>query len=134
MALIKGTLATSDYSDAAAQDPAIDLLRSKMEVREDADFSRDYLDPNKRAIANRIEISMKDGLEIVHEQAYPLGHPRRREEAKPLLMCKFEEAASGILGLQNAQTLMSIVLNPQRLDSMSVLAAMIASSWSGVSR
>jgi len=120
VALSKGDLEAQDYSDASAQNPVIDALRDKMEVLEFSQFSQDYLDPGKRAIANRIEIKMKDGSEFVRELAYPLGHPRRREEAMPLLLCKFEEAASDVLGMQQAHSLMRTVLDPAQLDAMPV--------------
>ena len=91
-----------------------------MTVFEDPQFSKDYLDPGKRAIANRVKITLQDGHELVREQAYPLGHPRRREEAMPLLLSKFEGAATGVLGADSAARLKGIVLDSQQLDDMSV--------------
>jgi len=120
VALLKGDLQAEDYSDEVAQDPAIDALRVKMEVLEDTQFSRDYLDPDKRAIANRIEVRMGDGRVFSREQAYPLGHPRRREKALPLLLCKFGAAAADVVGLQGAYSLMGTLLDPEQLDAMSV--------------
>jgi len=68
--------------DEIARDPRIDRLRDKMQCVEDRQFSRDYLDPNKRSIANGISIEFQGGeqiKEVVVE--YPVGHRRRREEA-----------------------------------------------------
>ena len=45
-------LTAEDYEEEAARNPLIDQLRSKMEVKEDPRFSRDYLDPEKRSIGN----------------------------------------------------------------------------------
>ena len=59
--LIFGDLRAAHYEDAVAADPRIDALRAKMEVFEEPRFSRDYLDPSKRSIANAIEIFFADG-------------------------------------------------------------------------
>lgn len=90
VALIRGRLSAEDYEDEAAADPRIDLLRARMEVREEPRFSADYLDAGKRSIANAVQIFFTDGrqtAELVSE--YPLGHCRRRTEGIPVLMEKF---------------------------------------------
>src|SRR5271169_3009566 len=46
--LLFGRLEASDYEDALASDPRVDALRAKMEVRENAEFTKDYYDPQKR--------------------------------------------------------------------------------------
>ena len=89
--LIFGRLTAADYEDDVASDPRIDALRDKMECAEDKQFSKDYLDPEKRSIANGIIIEFQDGRrtnEVVVE--YPIGHRRRRAEGEPLLRAKFE--------------------------------------------
>lgn len=88
--LLTGNLTADDYSDAMAADPRIDALREKMAVIEDAGFSRDYLDPEKRSIANAVQVFFRDGTAT--EKAlieYPPGHRRRRAEAWPQLEAKF---------------------------------------------
>src|SRR5512142_441815 len=47
--MIHGRLTAADYEDSIAADPRIDALREKMVCVEDAQFSRDYLDPEKRS-------------------------------------------------------------------------------------
>jgi len=87
--LIYGLLTAKHYEEEIAQDPRIDTLRKKMIVLEDTDFSKDYHHEEKRSIANAIKIYFKDGTsteKIVVE--YPLGHKKRREEAKPYLLEK----------------------------------------------
>src|SRR5690349_3477331 len=59
--LIFGRLTAADYEDAVASDPRIDELRAKMECVEDKQFSRDYLDPEKRSIANALTVEFTDG-------------------------------------------------------------------------
>lgn len=88
--LLKGNLAASDYSDAVASDPRIDALRETMEVHEDAGYSHDYLDAEKRSIANAVQVFFRDGARTEKVSVeYPLGHRRRRAEALPLLEAKF---------------------------------------------
>lgn len=62
-----------------------------MVVSENKTFTKDYLDPEKRSIANTIQIFFEDGTsteEVVVE--YPIGHKRRREEGIPVLVEKFK--------------------------------------------
>ena len=71
-------------------DPRIDALRAKIFCAEDASFTADYHDPEKRSIANALTVELTDGS--VMEEAvieYPVGHKRRREEGWPLLEAKF---------------------------------------------
>ena len=89
--LIFGRLTAKDYEDEIAADPRIDALREKIVCVEDAQFSADYHDPEKRSIANAVTIEFNDGSksdEIVVE--YPVGHKRRREEGLPLLVEKYK--------------------------------------------
>ena len=59
--LLKGNLVAEDYEDDVAQDPRIDELRSKMVVTENKKYSEDYLDPEKRSIANKLKVLFNDG-------------------------------------------------------------------------
>src|SRR5258708_9261461 len=59
--LIRGSLTAADYEDTAAADPRIDALRAKMVCIESKRYSRDYLNPKKRSIANQLQIFFKDG-------------------------------------------------------------------------
>lgn len=89
--LIKGDIVAEDYEDDVAAMPIIDELREKMVMEEDEQYTKDYLDPEKRSIANAVKVYFKDGSsteEIARE--YPLGHRRRREEAIPEVVQKFK--------------------------------------------
>jgi 2-methylcitrate dehydratase len=89
--LIFGRLTAKDYEDEIAADPRIDALREKIVCVEDARFTADYHDPEKRSIANAVTIEFNDGTksdEIVVE--YPVGHKRRRAEGLPLLVEKYK--------------------------------------------
>jgi 2-methylcitrate dehydratase len=58
--LVFGALSADHYEDKTASDPRIDILREKMVVIEDARYSRDYLDPDKRSIANSVQVFFHD--------------------------------------------------------------------------
>ncbi|PMY01212.1 2-methylcitrate dehydratase, partial [Pseudomonas sp. MPR-R5A] len=85
--LIKGDIRAEFYEDEIAKDIRIDELRDKMEVIENKQYSVDYLDPNKRSIANAVQVHYIDGTssEFV-ECEYPLGHRFRRDEAIPKII------------------------------------------------
>ncbi|RLL46878.1 bifunctional 2-methylcitrate dehydratase/aconitate hydratase [Oceanobacillus piezotolerans] len=87
--LLKGNITAEDYEDEVAQDPRIDALRDKMIVTENKQYTEDYLDRNKRSIANAVQVFFKDGsvTEKV-EIEYPLGHRFRRDEAIPQIKDK----------------------------------------------
>ena len=61
--LIFGRLTAEDYEDDVASDPRIDALREKIACVEDKQFTKDYLDPNKRSIANALTVELNDGTE-----------------------------------------------------------------------
>lgn len=91
VALLKGDVTSEDYEDEAASDPRIETLRSKMTVSNNSEYSRDYLNPESRSIANSVQVWFNDGAQTgAVEVRYPLGHRRRREEARPWLARKFE--------------------------------------------
>lgn len=88
--LLFGDLKAEHYESETAADPRIDALRDKMHVSENKAFTKDYLDPGKRSIANTLQVFFKDGssTEAVTVE-YPIGHKRRREEGIPVLENKF---------------------------------------------
>ena len=60
--LIFGNLKAEHYEDGFhAENPVIDQLREKMEVVEDQRYTREYLEEDKRSIANAIQVFFKDG-------------------------------------------------------------------------
>src|SRR5437016_1906730 len=110
--LIHGRLLAGDYEDAIAADRRIDILRDKMVCVEDKQFSRDYLDPDKRSIANGITIEFADGTrtpEVVVE--YPIGHRRRRKEGIPLLIDKFRINLARRFPAKQQQAILDVALD-----------------------
>ncbi len=118
--LLFGDLQSHHYSDNTAADTRIDALREKMSVIEDENYSRDYLDPDKRSIANRVTLHMKDGTTLQQAVEYPIGHRRRREEAKPLLVEKLSNALASYYSDKQCCELMEMMFLPKELLSMPV--------------
>lgn len=117
--LIRGRLTAPDYDADAAAHPGIDALRERMHVRENLQYTRDYLDPDKRSIANAIQITFADGRQSPRiEIEYPLGHRRRRSEACPLLIEKFRENAR--TKIDDIQSLIEIFQSAAALDALPV--------------
>ena len=110
--LIFGKLTAEDYEDSVASDPRIDNLRSLMYTKEDPQFTKDYHDPNKRAISNALTITFKDGTtlpEVIVE--YPIGHPRRRLEGIPKLIEKYKRNLSRIFSEKQQQQILADTLD-----------------------
>jgi 2-methylcitrate dehydratase len=119
--LIKGALAADDYEDGAAADPRIDALRARMEVAENPEFTRDYLDPGKRSIGNAVQVFFRGGASTRRVRVdYPVGHRRRRDEGIPLLHAKFEAAVRGRFPGTRAAAVLGLFSHPAALDEMPV--------------
>ena len=120
--LLKGDLVAEDYEDDVASDPRIDQLRSKMDIKEDERYSREYHEADKRSIANRIQIHFNDGTssEVV-EVEYPIGHKRRREEGIPVLEQKFKRNLELTYGNEKANSIFEKFINQEELEKMSVI-------------
>jgi 2-methylcitrate dehydratase len=90
VALIMGDLKAEFYEDNFASNPKIDSLRDKMEVIEDRAYSKSYLDPNQRSIANSVQLIFSNDASEKEEVLYPIGHRKRRDEGIPELIKKYE--------------------------------------------
>lgn len=121
VALLHGDLKADYYENEFAHDARIDQLRDVMQVQEDPQYTRDYLDPEKRSIANSIQVFFKDGShtdKVVVE--YPVGHRRRREEGIPLMFDKFEANALTHYSQDRVEKMLALFKDSQRLDDMPV--------------
>ncbi|GHD58938.1 bifunctional 2-methylcitrate dehydratase/aconitate hydratase [Jeongeupia chitinilytica] len=111
VALLRGDLTAADYEDDVGGDPRIERLRARMSVAENPQWSRDYLDPQRRSIANGIRVRFDDGSpDLVATVELPLGHRRRRDEARPHLIEKFVENSSRHLDASRRQALIERIL------------------------
>jgi 2-methylcitrate dehydratase len=119
--LIKGNLTAADYEDDAARDPRIGALRAKMVCIENKRYSRDYLDPRKRSIANQLQIFFKDGTKTRKLAVeYPLGHRRRRHEGIPLLEAKFRRNLARRFPKEQCDAIVELCRDPKRLEATPV--------------
>ncbi len=119
VALLEGTLTAQHYEDEYAKNVLIEPLRGKMQVVENKQFSRDYLDPTKRSIANTLEIYFKNGQSFTYTTEYPLGHRLRRKEGIPLLWKKFKHNIAAFYPEDKADTLYSL-MHKKNLGSMAI--------------
>jgi 2-methylcitrate dehydratase len=119
--LIHGTLTADHYKDEAAADPRIDALRDKMEVVEDQRYSREYHEPDKRSIANAVQVFFADGTSTPRvEVEHPIGHRRRRAEGIPVLLEKFARNAATRFSPRRVALLRRLLLDRPRLEAMRV--------------
>jgi 2-methylcitrate dehydratase len=119
--LLFGTLTADHYEDGTAKDPRIDALREKMTVREAPRYSREYLEPDKRSIANAVQVFFADGTATEKvEVEYPIGHRRRRAEGIPLLVKKFNEnVATRVVSVRSGRIL-QLFQDAKQLQQMPV--------------
>ncbi len=119
--LIHGRLTAADYEDAVAADPRVDVLRARMEVRENPEFTVDYYAQDKRFIGNAIQVFFKDGTrtERVRVDA-PIGHRRRRAEGYPLLVEKFRASLPAVFPSMQCNRIEALFADPARLDATAV--------------
>lgn len=116
--LIFGRLRAEDYEDSVAKDPRIDALRAKMSVEVDDRYTKEYLESDKRSIANAVQIFYKDGSKSQKvEVEYPIGHKRRRSEGIPLLIKKFESNLAGRLSPKKCELINKLFADQKTLEN-----------------
>jgi 2-methylcitrate dehydratase len=125
IALLYGELTAAHYADSIASDPRIDTLREKMQVSEEVSFSHDYLDPEKCAIPNSIQIYFVDGgMTDKITVSYPIGHYRRRDEAIPLLENKCYQNIRSHFTAEKTDSLFALCQDMAALEKMPVQECM----------
>ena len=119
--LIFGRLSAADYEDQVASDPRVDALRARMEVRENATFTKEYYEADKRHIGNAVQVFFRGGGSTRRVQVdFPVGHRKRRAEGYPLLVQKFEAAIGAHYGAKQATAVKALFADRARLDAMPV--------------
>jgi len=119
--LVFGALNADHYEEAVARDPRIDALRSKMLVQEDPRYTREYLEPAKRSIANAVQVFFDDGSATDKvEVEYPLGHRRRRAEGIPLLVEKFRTNLETCFTPKRVEAILALFEDVARLERLPV--------------
>lgn len=121
VALLFGRLTAADYEEAVAVDPRIDPLREKIVCLEDEQFTRDYHDPDKRAIANGISVKFNDESRLKEVVVvYPIGHKQRRHEGMPLLREKFKNNLARCFSVKQQQVILDLCLDQKQLAATPV--------------
>jgi 2-methylcitrate dehydratase len=111
--LIFGRLTAEDYEDTVARDPRIDALRSTMQVRENATFTREYYAADKRYIGNALQVFFKDGSATERVQVdFPIGHRKRRAEGMPVLVQKFQSSVDAWFPPKQAERIKVLFADP----------------------
>ncbi|MCH1626831.1 bifunctional 2-methylcitrate dehydratase/aconitate hydratase [Fredinandcohnia quinoae] len=119
--LLFGDIHSDHYEEEVAKDPRIDYLREKMEVIESEQYSVDYLDPNKRSIANAIQVHFTDGTSTENiVQEYPLGHRFRRDEGIPQLVKKFGNNLESRFPQKQVKEIYQLCMNHEELSKTTV--------------
>lgn len=117
--LIFGRLVADDYEDSVASDKRIDELRAKMVVEVDERYTREYLEADKRSIANAVQVVFKDGSKTQKvEVEYPIGHKRRRKEGIPVLEAKFRTNLATRFSPKQCERILSAFENEKALLNM----------------
>lgn len=119
--LLFGHLKADHYEEETASDPRIDALREKMRVVEKKEYSRDYLDPSKRSIANAITLYYEDGTQSERiEVEYPIGHRLRREEGVPHLFSKLEDNLASRFPTEKVDQICNLFRDREHLEALPV--------------
>jgi 2-methylcitrate dehydratase len=87
---------------------------------EEPQFTRDYHDPEKRSIANALDVHLTSGELLMRTVEYPIGHRRRRAEGLPLLVTKFKTNLARRFPAPQQERILEVSLDPKRLDAMPV--------------
>ena len=118
--LIFGRLTSAHYEDGVASDPRIDALLAKMICTESAQYTKDYLDPEKRSIANAIQIFFKDGSKTGKiEVKDHIGH-RHRKEGIPVLVDKFKTNLARSFPVRQQKAILDVCQNQTKLEGTPV--------------
>jgi 2-methylcitrate dehydratase len=119
--LLFGRLEASDYEDTVADDPRIDALRAKMQVKENEAFTKDYYAADKRYIGNAVQVFFKDGTASPRvEVDYPIGHRKRRAEGMPVLVKKFEASVAAHFQPRQGESIKAMFEDKGALAAMPV--------------
>ncbi len=119
--LIFGRLDATDYEDSVALDPRVDELRRKMRVREKPLFTEQYFVPEKRNIANAVQVFFRDGTVSRRVQVeIPVGHPGRRDEGIPALKAEFEASVDAWFATAQAEKVKALFLDRKALEMVPV--------------
>lgn len=121
IALLYGHLTADHYHDKVALDPRIDLLREKIDMIENPEFTKNYYNPEMRSIASSMTITLKNGTILGPLTVeFPLGHKNRRKEGIPMLYKKFEQNLTTHFSKERVKKIISLFKDEEQLDALDV--------------
>ena len=121
VALLYGRLDATDFEEDVASDPRIDQLREKTTVTENARYTKDFVDPEKRSSANAVQVFFRDGTSTPRvEIEYPMGHPRRRKDFVPVLWKKLDSSLARRYAPKQRMSILALSNDAARLDATPV--------------
>jgi 2-methylcitrate dehydratase len=119
--LLFGRLGAADYEDEVASDPRVDVLRARMVVQENPEFTRAYYAADKRYIGNAVQVFFKDGTATQRIAVdYPIGHRKRRAEGIPVLVQKFAGSVNAHFGAAQAESIRTLFADRDALEALRV--------------
>ncbi|WP_422124312.1 bifunctional 2-methylcitrate dehydratase/aconitate hydratase [Planococcus sp. X10-3] len=119
--LIYGDVVADHYEEETAKNPIIDELRDKMHIVENKSYTEDYMNPEKRSIANAVQVFFEDGSSTEQVAVeYPIGHKFRREEGIPKLKEKFQANLATVFAEKQAAELYELCNDELLLNDTSV--------------
>lgn len=120
--LLFGELKVEHYEDSFHKaNRQIDRLREKIQLIEDKGYSEDYRNPQKRSVANAVQVFFNDGscTERVAVE-YPLGHSRRRAEGIGWLESKFKMNLATRFPAHRCERIFDLCKHQKKLEQMPV--------------
>jgi 2-methylcitrate dehydratase len=91
-----------------------------MQVKENARFTREYYERDKRHIGNALHIHFSDGTPKLDIRIdFPVGHRKRRAEGMPLLVEKFESSVAAHFPERQSEAIKALFAR-QDLESLTV--------------
>ncbi|MGI9572161.1 MAG: MmgE/PrpD family protein [Candidatus Actinomarinaceae bacterium] len=111
-ALLFNDVTSEMYEESFHGYTDIEKLRKKITVIENPNFTKTYYEFEKREIANTIYLNFEDGTQSEKITIrYPIGHPKRRDEAIPLIREKFIKNTSEHFHKDKANKIWNSIVN-----------------------
>ena len=111
-ALLFNDVTSEMYEESFHGYADIEKLRKKINVIEDHNFTKTYYEFEKREIANTIYLNFEDDTQSEKITIrYPIGHPKRRDEAVPLIREKFIKNTSRHFHKDKANKIWNSIVN-----------------------
>ena len=125
-ALLFNDVTSDSYEESFHGFQDIEKLRKKIIVKENPEFTETYYQFEKREIANSIYLNYEDGSKSEKITVrYPLGHPKRRDEALPLIKEKFIKNTSNHFDQDKADKIWNSIIKLEISDDFSELVNLL---------